>query len=303
MKRRSVLVTGARGFVGGALAKGFADLGWEVIGLDRTPDRSGQDSRIHWISAELGQPDVSEGLPAVDVVIHAAWITADPATLGITSAQYAGLNLRPLLSVLEYAARTVPDAFVFLSSSGVFDAGDATEGLTDCHRPTGTSPYAVTKRAGELLVGSGLAGAAAAHVVRLGYVYGPGEMPSPSRERVSLVSAWMADARAGRTLTVRADSPRRDWTFAPDLAKALTLLVDSPPAERAVHLGSPHVEADLVLASFIGAQTPAAATVTVPPEDATKPPMVPSDIPALRGYRWTTPSSGVRALMAGKTEP
>ena len=34
MKRRQVLVTGAGGFVGRALALGFADLGWRVIGLD-----------------------------------------------------------------------------------------------------------------------------------------------------------------------------------------------------------------------------------------------------------------------------
>ena len=38
MKQRRVLVTGAGGFVGRALSLGFADLGWQVIGLDRAFD-------------------------------------------------------------------------------------------------------------------------------------------------------------------------------------------------------------------------------------------------------------------------
>ncbi len=259
---RRVLVTGARGFVGRALVSGFAELGWAVTGVDRD-----------------GGVDLAEGVPddvgEVDVVVHGAWVTTDPATLGVTPAAYMTLNLRPLLAVLEYAARVRPDAFVFLSSSGVFDATDGSEDLADTDVPTGTSQYAVAKRAGELLVAAVLP-ADAAHVVRLGYVFGPGEVARPSRRVVSALARWVTAAREGWPLEVRADDPRRDWTYAPDLAPALARIVDGPAAGRPLHLGSPHAHRDSEVAALVAelvvehmrgvgvAAPPRAGTVTVP---------------------------------------
>ena len=173
MKQRRILITGAGGFVGRALALGFADLGWGVIGLDRAFDEGSEHDSIRWVTAGL-DGGVPVEVPGVDLVVHAAWVTTDPGTLGIRPAEYVALNTRPLLAVLEYAARKCPAAFVFVSSSGVFDPGDATEGLTDAHQPTGASPYAAAKRVGELLVPAALHQGTAVHVVRLGYLFGPG---------------------------------------------------------------------------------------------------------------------------------
>jgi nucleoside-diphosphate-sugar epimerase len=180
--------------------------------------------------------------------VHAAWVTTDAATLGITPADHVALNLRPLLTVLQYAARTGPGAFVYVSSSGVFAPDDATEGLTETHRPTGGSPYAAAKRAGELLVTAALDPGTAVHVVRLGYLFGPGEVGRPSRSRVSLIAGWLAAAREGQAAS----------------------------------------------------QVPGAETLTESAVGRIKPPMVPSDIPSLRGFRWTDPTAGVRALLAAE---
>ena len=311
MTRRRVLVTGAGGFVGRALVRGFADLDWRVVGVDRAFDAPAERDGIRRLTAELAQGVPGE-VAEVDLVVHAAWVTTSPETLGISAAEHAALNLRPLLAVLEHAARARPGAFVFLSSSGVFSPGDATDGLTDGDHPTGTSPYAAAKRAGELLVSAlpsarrgdraaavPRAARTAVHVVRLGYLYGPDEVSRPSRQEVSLVAGWVAAARSGRPLAVRSDDPARDWTFTPDLAPALERLVDGPPAGRPVHLGSPHVRRDSALAQLIAAEIPGAETVTVPAAERAKPPMIPSDIPSLRDFAWTDPRSGVRALLAG----
>jgi nucleoside-diphosphate-sugar epimerase len=297
MKQRRVLITGAAGFVGRTLALGLADLGWRVIGLDRVFAAEREDHGIRWVPADLTQ-GVSPDVPEVDLVVHAAWVTTDAATLGITPADHVALNLRPLLTILEYAARTSPDAFVFLSSSGVFAPDDATEGLSDTHHPTGGSPYAAAKRAGEVLVPTALDQGIAVHVVRLGYLFGPGEVARPSRSRVSLVAGWLGAARDGQPLAVRSDDPPRDWTFTSDLAPALARVVDGPSAGRPVHLGSPHVCRDRALATLIASQVPGTKTVTVPATGRVKPPMVPSDIPSLRGFGWTDPHAGLRALLA-----
>jgi len=339
MTQRRVLITGAGGFVGRSLALGFADLGWLVIGLDRVFDTgwesqdigqvaaASESQYIRQVAAELAE-GVPQEVPEVDLVVHAAWVTTDAEALGITSAASIALNLRPLLAVLEYTARTRPPAFVFLSSSGVFAPGDATEGLTDADRPTGTSPYAAAKRAGELLVlaaleqgtaelghlsaelPQGTAGlpqsmpvlpqGTAVHIVRLGYLFGPDELARPSRLGVSLVARWVAAARDGNPLEARSDDPRRDWTFTTDLAAALEKVVAGPSAGHPVHLGSPHVCTDMAFATLIASQVPGAEPVTVPASGPVKPPMVPSDIPALRGFDWTDPATGLRVLLSSE---
>lgn len=298
MKQRRVLVTGAGGFVGGALVQGFAALGWDVVGVDRTFDAGPEAAGILRITAELADDGVPPDVPAVDLVVHAAWVTTGATTLGITPAEHVALNLRPLLSVLEFTATTCPPAFVFLSSSGVFAATDADDGLTDTDQPTGTSTYAVSKRAGELLVHAALDGDTAVHVVRLGYLFGPGEVTRPSRAGVSLVAGWLAAARDGQPLEVRSDDPKRDWTFTGDLAAALERLSDGPTAGHPVHLGSPHVVTDRALTTLIAGQVPGAETVTVPAGGRVKPPMIPSDMPSLSGFDWTAPHEGLRALLA-----
>ena len=294
-----VVITGAGGFVGSTLAAGFAALGWRVSALDRAFDDETRTrlSGVDLITADLSY-DAPAVLPPARLVVHAAAVTTDPAGLGWTPAAHVAANVRPLLAMLEYAARTRPDAFVFLSSTGVFAASDGTDTLTDVDQARGATPYAVAKRCGEALVPAALDGATAAHVVRLGYLYGPHEAARPTRARVSLVAQWMAAARAGRAIETRADDPKRDWTFAPDLAPALARLVSSRPAGRPLHLGGPHAIADSAMAALVVRHFPGASMVPVAAAGPMKPPMRPSDVPALLDFPWTTPPNGVARLAA-----
>ena len=54
------------------------------------------------------------------------------------------------------------------------------------------------------------------------------------------------------------------------------------------------------MASLVAKRYPGAVLKTVhPPVDApVKPPMVPSEIPALDGFSWTTPEAGLDAVHA-----
>lgn len=301
MALETVLITGAGGFVGSALAEGFAALGWRVTAVDRAFDEAtgGRLAGCDLVTAELGEI-VPSDLPAVALVIHAAAITTPAADLGWTPAAQVAANTRPLVSMLEYAARTRSAAFVFVSSSGVFAASDGHTVLTDADLPTGRSPYAAAKRAGELLTVAALEGLTAAHVIRLGYLYGPHETTRPSRSRPSAVARWLAAARDGRPLGVPSDDPLRDWTFTPDLAPALARLAALPPAERPVHLCSPHVLRDSAMAGRIAALVPGAVCVTEPAAAPAKPPMRSSDLSRLGAVRWTNPDAALARLTAAE---
>ena len=294
---RTAVITGAGGFIGSALATGLATLGWEVTALDLAFD-DGARARLAGLTlviADLAQ-GVPAGLPAAQLVVHAAALTTDHAELGWTRAAHLAANTRPLLAMMEHAALTAADAFVFLSSSGVFAVNDGKGELTDADTPTGGTPYAAAKRAGELLVLAGFEHRPAAHVVRLGHVYGPHETTRATRTRVSLVAQWLAAARAGRPLAVRADNPVRDWTFAPDLAPALAQVAAGASAGRPVHLASPYVMSDSALAALVCGHFPTAMPAIEPVASPMKPPMAPSDIPALHGLVWTDPPAAVAQL-------
>jgi nucleoside-diphosphate-sugar epimerase len=295
-----VLVTGAGGFVGSALAEGFAALDWHVTALDREFDAMSRE-RLRGctlVTAALGDTAPAD-LPPVSLVVHAAAVTTAAADLGWTPAAHVAANMRPLVTMLEYAARTRPAAFVFLSSSGVFAAGDGGDVLTDADVPTGTSPYAAAKRAGELLTVAALEGVSAAHVVRLGYLYGPHETARPTRARPSPVARWLAAARHGQPLLVPADDPRRDWTFTPDLALALARLIARPPAGRVVHLSSPFIRTDSAMAALIAGHVPGAVCATGPALGPAKPPMRASDL-SEAGLRWTAPDVALAQLVVAE---
>ena len=157
-----IAVTGASGFIGGAVCRAAVAASWRVYAFGRRPVRIAGAQYRQWDvdRGPLGDP------PAVDVVVHAAAAVTDwgPA------APIWRTNLDGTRHVLATFGAT---RLVHLSSASVYDPYVPTvcalEGAAPVHRYL--TPYAASKAAAERL----LAGRPGTVVLRPHAVYGPGD--------------------------------------------------------------------------------------------------------------------------------
>ncbi|QAY73216.1 NAD(P)-dependent oxidoreductase [Agromyces protaetiae] len=182
-----VLVTGATGFVGGALFRALrARDGLEVVGLGRreTPDTVSRDL-TRPLGLDFGPDDF-----APDVIVHAA---ARASQWG-TRAEFEAQNVTATRNVLDFAVRSAQRSgrmprIVYVSSTSVLYTPADQFGLTE-ESPAGPrflNEYARTKHAGELVVrehpGEWV-------IARPRAVFGPGD--------TTLLPRIVEAARAGR---------------------------------------------------------------------------------------------------------
>lgn len=231
-----VLVTGAGGFVGSSLMSALLAAGYRVVAVDRAfdPDLRARlaGADIEWIETDAAHlPDTD-----ADYAIHGAAVTADPVDSPVA---HFRANLDPLLALLEWARQRSVRRVIVISSSAIF-RGSAEPLLTEETLPTPDGLYAVAKHSGELLVRT-LRDQYRLDVVsvRLGHIYGLNERSRPTRPNVSAVAHLLHAALTTQRLSIAADSPAVDWTFAGDIGRAFAALLAAP----ALHHDLYHVTA------------------------------------------------------------
>lgn len=258
MTQRLVVVTGAGGFVGSEIALQLLAAGYDVIGIDLEFD--GETSKrlagVRRIEGELSS--VLQNLPNLKpfAIVHGAAITASPEEFGVTPAAHISLNVNLLTECIAWARRQSTKWFVFLSSSGVFDASDSSTVLSETTPATANHPYAAAKRAGEDIVSGAADGGFQTISLRLGNLFGEYEKTRATRRHLSLLMRIFAEAKADGTILVETPDARRDWTYVADIGRACATLFDSPPMfnGKIVHCGSGQIFTDLELANLIAAR-------------------------------------------------
>lgn len=236
---RRVLITGAAGFVGINLARGFAEAGCSVIATARRdPDPlasaflASVSERVTWQVGDVTDERwldrlVADG--ALDVVVHAAAITPTDAVERGATRQVVDTNLVATLSVLEAVRVHAVPRLLFASSTGVYagaarHAARREDEVLDPH-----NLYALCKFASERLVSTYVAlhGCSAASV-RIGSVYGPMERATRSRTGLSVVANLVAAAAEARPTRVSHADVGRDLIHAYDVARAFVHLAEAP---------------------------------------------------------------------------
>lgn len=167
---KRVLITGANGFIGRALARRYRAESWEVSGIDVHP---GTDANV--VSGDISTPGAwQEAARGCELVIHTAALVSNTATL----TEAWRVNVCGTRHVID-AARDAGIARVVVFSSAAVYSHDRGE---DCDehrpvRPTG-AVYGDTKIAAEqVALQAHAAGEVAVTIVRPSDVYGPESRP------------------------------------------------------------------------------------------------------------------------------
>ncbi|MFB3110414.1 MAG: NAD-dependent epimerase/dehydratase family protein [Gemmatimonadales bacterium] len=244
-----ILITGAAGFIGSHACRAFLDREWLVTGLDnfdpfydRTIKEQGLSELVDESDFRFVEGDIRDAatvnavLEDVDVVLHLA------ARAGVRPSiedpeSYVSVNVGGTATLLEVCNKLGIKRFVFGSSSSVYGDSTPVPFREDAPAVDPISPYAATKRAGELhcKVYAHLHGFRIA-ALRFFTVYG-------SRQRPDLAIHKFARLMSTGTPLVQfgGGSSERDYTHVDDIIQGTAAAVDwamqDAPAFEVFNLG------------------------------------------------------------------
>lgn len=244
---KTILVTGGAGFIGSHVIERLLSEGSRVVGLDnfdsfyepavkRANLASAQKkSNFRLIEGDIREESTLARLfreERVEAVFHAA------ARAGVRPSiqdpvLYHDVNVHGTTRLLEAARSAAVKNFVFASSSSVYGIANRTPFSEEDPADFPISPYAATKRAGELLCYTyhhlyGLP----VTCLRFFTVYGPRQRPEMA------IHAFTRLIDSGRPVPVFGDgSSRRDYTYISDVVEGVVRALAKPQPYEILNIG------------------------------------------------------------------
>lgn len=254
-----VLVTGGAGFIGSHVGEALLARGDAVTVLDNFNDfydpaikranlRALRAARV--VEGDIRDADLVRRLFAeegYDVLVHLAAMAGVRPSLA-DPLHYEDVNVRGTLILLEELRRHPGTRLVFASSSSVYGASDAVPFREDAdiHRPV--SPYAATKRAGELVCYTHHhLYAIPTTCLRFFTVYGPRQRPEMA------IHKFVRAALLGRPIPFYGDgSSRRDYTYVDDIVDGVLRAIDRCAGYEIYNLGESRTTSLAELVALVG---------------------------------------------------
>jgi len=207
-----MVVTGAAGFIGGALVSRLVADGAHVVAFDRHACApAGAEMHV----ADVGTPGVLQShVDAHTTIFHMAAIASVPQSVSNPRADFDN-TMRPVFEVLE-TARATGARVIFPSTASIFDPSNPLPlGERAWVRPS--SPYGAAKVAGEAYCFAyHRAFGVDARVARMFSVYGPGLTRLAVHDLIRKVQG------AGDTLELLGDGRQiRDYLYIDDAVEGL----------------------------------------------------------------------------------
>jgi len=247
---KTILVTGAAGFIGSHVAQTFLARGDAVVGLDNLNSyynparkrenvaevqRAADGARFQFLEGDIRDRPLLARIFAergFDAVVHLAAMAGVRISIEDPHLYY-DVNLTGTLNLLNETRDRKVGNFVLASTSSVYGATKQIPFVeTDpCDRPL--APYAASKRAAEML------GFTYHHLfgqnvtaLRFFTVYGP-------RGRPDMMAYQVLDHLFfGKKVTMfEGGKMYRDWTFVEDIAAGVVAAADRPLGYEVINLG------------------------------------------------------------------
>lgn len=210
MRRRSVSITGATGFIGWQLAERFRDAGWEVRGLVRQGSVNPLPPGIVGIEAPLDPDALGAFAEGADLIVHSAAVTR-----AARAATFDEVNVEGTRAVVETANRA-GCRLLLVSSQAAAGSGRPDRPTREDDVPRPLNAYGRSKLAAEAVVRA--TAKVPWTIVRPSSVYGP-------RDRAFLPLFRLAS----RGISLMTAEPSTCFTliYVDDLLEGLTLAATS----------------------------------------------------------------------------
>jgi UDP-glucuronate 4-epimerase len=245
----AAVVTGCAGFIGSHLVEALLGDGARVYGVDKLDDYYAPALKIRNVETALRHPRFSlhvvdladaaattafaASIPKPDVVVHLAAVAGVRLSVSDPS-RYVKANLVATQNVLDAWSRTARVPLVFASSSSVYGNKSRAPFSEDepCIDPP--SPYAATKRGGELLcqVAHQIHGCPIT-MLRFFTVYGPRQRPDLAIRKFST-----AILRREEVTMFDDGSMARDFTHVSDIVRGIRSAMGETSGLQVLNLGN-----------------------------------------------------------------
>ncbi len=255
----TIFITGVAGFIGSHVAEALLLRGDRVHGLDNFDpfySRSLKERNLAVLSSypefRFTEGDIRDEAALVrwgdsspaDALIHLAAKAGVRPSLA-DPVGYADVNVSGTARILAWARNRALPRVLFASSSSVYGGNSKIPFSEDDPVDHPVSPYAATKKAGELLChtychlyGMNIAS------LRFFTVYGPQQRPEMAIHKFTRL------LHEGKEIDIYGDgSSRRDYTYVDDVVSGVLGALSAPPGYRIYNLGE---SATISLSDLIG---------------------------------------------------